>query len=247
MEPANSSEWRRRLRVARRRGSRVKICRFLQLLWLAAAAVPIGTNAGSGWDIPGYPSRVTANDPREVAMLPKYCIHTRTFRHSVPGGNNAAEIKRLQAVSGPTYDALHHYCWGLMKTNRALFLTKEKRAKEFWLRGANDDYDYVIVRAAATFPLLPEILTKKGENLALLRDSGAELVLRQAIELKRDYWPAYAALSDYYKGVGQLARSKEALERGLAVVPDTKPLLTRLSELQGRPATAQTKSTATID
>ena len=161
----------------------MKICRFLQLLWLAAAAVPIGTNAGSGWDIPGYPSRVTANDPREVAMLPKYCIHTRTFRHSVPGGNNAAEIKRLQAVSGPTYDALHHYCWGLMKTNRALFLTKEKRAKEFWLRGANDDYDYVIVRAAATFPLLPEILPRKARILHYCETAAQNLSCAKRLNL----------------------------------------------------------------
>jgi hypothetical protein len=211
----------------------VKVCKVLQLLCFAAL-LPMGANAlGAGPEIPGYPGDVTANDPREVAMLPKFCVHTRTFRESVPGGNNPREIKQLQAVSGPTYDALHHYCWGLMKTNRALFLTNEKRVKEFYLRGANSDFDYVIVRAAADFPLLPEILTKKGENLALLRDTSAELVLRRAIEVKRDYWPAYAALSDHYRGTGQLAKSREVLEQGLSLVPDAKPLSTRLSQLRG--------------
>ena len=225
----------------------MKVCKVLQLLCFATL-LPIGANTlGQGAAIPGYPGDVTANDPREVAMLPKFCIHTRTFRDSVPGGNNPREIKRLQALSGTAYDALHHYCWGLMKTNRALFLTKEKRVKEFYLRGANSDYDYVIVRAAADFPLLPEILTKKGENLALLRDTSAELVLGRAIELKRDYWPAYAALSDYYKDMGQLAKSRQALEQGLSLVPDAKPLSTRLSQLRGRDAMKESTSTAPTD
>ena len=225
----------------------MKVCKALQLLCFAAF-LPAAVNAfGAGPDIPGYPSHVTANDSREVAMLPKFCIHTRTFRNSVPGGNNPQEIKRLYAVLGPAFDALHHYCWGLMKTNRALFLVRDKQRKEFYLRGANSDYDYVIVRAAADFPLLPEILTKKGENLTLLRDPTAALDLRRAIELKRDYWPAYAALSDYYKSVGHLARARETLEQGLSAVPDAKALSTRLSQLQGPRATEQTKTTATVD
>jgi tetratricopeptide (TPR) repeat protein len=225
----------------------VKACKVLQLLCFAAL-LSIGMNAfGAGREIPGYPNDVTANDSREVAMLPKYCIHTRTFRHSVPGGNNVAEVKRLQAIAGPTYEALHHYCWGLMKTNRALFLTNEKRVKEFYLRSANSDFDYVIVRAAADFPLLPEILTKKGENLALLRDTTAEGVLRRAIELKRDYWPAYAALSDHYKNMGQLAKSREVLEQGLSLAPDAKPLSTRLSQLRGRDAVKESRTTAPAD
>ena len=225
----------------------MKTCKTLQLLCFGALVSTAINAFGEGSDIPGYPSHVTANDSREVAMLPKFCIYTRTFRGSVPGGNNPQEIKRLYAVLGPAFDALHHYCWGLMKTNRALFLVRDKQRKEFYLRAANSDYDYVIVRAAADFPLLPEILTKRGENLTLLRDPTAALDFRRAIELKRDYWPAYAALSDYYKSVGQLARSKETLEQGLSAVPDAKPLSTRLSQLQGSSATQETKTTATVD
>ena len=106
----------------------MKVCKVATAAVLCRPPAYQGrTRSARAADIPGYPSDVTANDPREVAMLPKFCIHTRTFRDSVPGGNNPQEIKRLQAVLGPTYDALHHYCWGLMKTNRALFLAKDKQ------------------------------------------------------------------------------------------------------------------------
>ena len=67
---------------------------------------------------PGYPASVTAYDPREVAMLPRYCAYTQSFRDHVPGGNNPAEIQRWYSILGETFHAMHHYCFGLMKTNR---------------------------------------------------------------------------------------------------------------------------------
>jgi Tfp pilus assembly protein PilF len=77
-----------------------------------------------------------------------------------------------------------------------------------------------------------------------LRDTNAEAVLRRAIELKRDYWPAYAALSDHYKNMGQLAKSREVLEQGLSLSPDAKPLSTRLSQMRGRDVTKESRNNA---
>ena len=248
MEPARTAR-EGDIRNECRKTTRQPAVKFYKLVrqLCFAALLTIAMNAFARPDIPGYPTDVTANDPREIAMLPKYCIHTRTFRGSVPGANDPGEIKRLRAVLGSTYDALHHYCWGLMKTNRALYLVKDKQRKEFYLRDAISDYNYVLVRASSQFPLLPEVLTKKGENLVLLRDSTAELELLRAIELKRDYWPAYGALSDHYKNTGQLAKAKEILEKGLSEVPDAKALSARLAQLRSRSATEQTKTTATVD
>ena len=51
-----------------------------------------------------------AYDPREVAMLPRYCAYTQGFRDHVPGGNNPAEIQRWYSMLGETFNAMHHYC-----------------------------------------------------------------------------------------------------------------------------------------
>jgi hypothetical protein len=195
--------------------------------------------------IPGYPDVVQGYDAREVAMLPSYCKYTQSFRDNVPGGNNPAEIKRWYSMLGRGFHALHHYCWGLMKTNRALLLTKRKDMRGFYLASAINEYNYVIKSVTPGFALLPEILMKKAENLIHLR-RGPEAVkeLERAIELKADYWPPYVALSDYYKAAGDVGKARECLERGLSTAPDTKALKVRLAELdktKGKPSSTISK------
>jgi tetratricopeptide (TPR) repeat protein len=184
-------------------------------------------------DIPGYPNDVRYGyDPRELALLPRYCIYTQLFRDNVPGGNDSAEIKRWYSVMGGGFHHMHHYCWGLMKTNRALFLVHSQRYRTFYLSSAIAEFNYVIRMAPPDFKMLPEIFTKKGENLIRL-DKGPEGILefQRAIELKPDYWPPYAAMSDYYSKIGDLAKAREWLEQGLSASPNTKALTRRLAEL----------------
>jgi tetratricopeptide (TPR) repeat protein len=170
-------------------------------------------------------------DPKEVAMLPAYCKHTNVFRRHVPGGNNQAEVERLTRLMGVSFIHLHHYCWGLMATNRAnLARTPTER-----VRGLNhsiSEFDYVIRNASPDFILLPEILTRKGQNLVALKKGPLAIVeLQRAIDLKPDYWPPYATLSDYYKETGDHENARLWLQRGLAAVPDSQALKTRLSKL----------------
>src|SRR5256885_9933612 len=108
-------------------------------------------------EIPGYPAHVSDYDAREVAMLPRYCIHTQSFRDKVPGGGEKVAIDGWYAQMGPIFHAMHHYCWGLMKTNRALYLARDPRTREFYLRDSITEFDYVLERAAEDFVLLPEI------------------------------------------------------------------------------------------
>lgn len=181
-------------------------------------------------EITPYPDDPYQADPREVALLPRYCIHTQLFRDRVPGGNNLAEIKRWTALMGPTFHDMHHYCAGLMRVNRALLLSVGIRRMN--LESSIAEFDYVITRVSAEFVLLPEILTKKGESLLLLERAteGAAALLR-AIEVKPDYWPPYAALSDYFKKLKNLTMAREWLEKGLAASPDARALKQRLAEL----------------
>lgn len=202
--------------------------------------------AASGALIPGYRDDITAYDSREVSMLPPYCRYTQSFRDRVPGGNNRSEIERWRVTMGlrgdsrgaaekePIFEAMHHYCWALMKTNRAMLLARSKQIKDFYLGDSINDLNYVIERAPQSFVLLPEILTKKGENLIRLDKASAGIVeLQHAIELKPDYWPPYAAMSDYYKRAGNTAKARELLEKALSFSPDSKGLKRRLAELNG--------------
>jgi tetratricopeptide (TPR) repeat protein len=198
---------------------------------IAASTAVHGQGGGVG-GVPGYPDNIDAYDPREVAMLPGYCKYTQLFRGRVPGGDNQTEIDRWYAIAGETFHAMHHYCWGLMKTNRAMLLTREPKYRKFYLEDSIGEFEYVLRYTPDNHPLLPEILTKKGENLIRLdRASQGIKDLARAIEAKPDYWPAYLVMSDYYKGTGDIKRAREVLENALTFAPEAKPVMRRLAEL----------------
>ena len=199
---------------------------LVSALHLLAVALPCTA------EISGFPGSVRAYDPREVAMLPEYCKFTQEFRDSVPGGNAPEQAKRWSSIFGETFNHLHHYCWGLMKTNRGMILARTRQDRQFYLADSLGELDYVIQHASRDFVLLPEILTRKGENLLSLgRDAKGVVELRQAIELKPDYWPPYGALSDYYKKNGEIAKARETLAEGLSRTSNAAALKKRLDEL----------------
>jgi tetratricopeptide (TPR) repeat protein len=183
-------------------------------------------------EIPGYPQNIDAFDRREVALLPQYCTYTQLFRGSVPGGSNPQMIDAWSARMGPVFNHMHHYCFGLMNTHRALYLSRDATTRSFYLNAAVREYDYVISRTTEAFVMLPEIFSKKGEALGHLgRGPLAVFEYERAIELKPDYWPPYAHLADHYKGLGDLKKAREVLEAGLTKAPDAKALQRRLAEL----------------
>ena len=199
---------------------------------ISAVALAI-CSPGFGQDV-ANPSSINAFDSREVALLPKYCIHTLLFRPHIPGGNDPKQVEAWRALMGPTFETMHHYCFGLMKTNRALLYGLSRELRRFYLTDAIGEFDYVLQRAPNDFVLLPEILVKKGANLVRL-DKGplAILEFERAIEVKPDYWTAYGELSDLYKQQGNIAGAREVLERGLAFAPDAPGLKRRMAEMAG--------------
>jgi hypothetical protein len=187
--------------------------------------------------IPGFPDFVTDYDAREVALLPGYCPYTQLFRDHVPGGHNQEKMDYWYSVMGPSYNHMHHYCYGLMKTNRANLFARTRQARLFYLQDAVTEYEYVLRNASQDFMMLPEILTKKGENLIKLDKAPlAMLDLQRAIDLKPDYWPPYATVSDYYKANGSFTLAREWLEKGLAATSNARALEQRLAELEATPS-----------
>jgi tetratricopeptide (TPR) repeat protein len=203
------------------------------LVAVAALIGPSTASAGGALVIaPGYPENWGALDGREVMMLPTYCKYTQLYRDAVHPPNLEAQIRHWRAVMGPIFHAMHHYCHGLLKTNRALLLAGNEQTKRFYLDSAITEYDYVLTRAPENFILLPEILTKKGEDqLRLNREAQAVETLEQAMKLKPDYWPPYTALADYYKAHGKPAEARKILEKALEHSPDAQAVKRRLAEL----------------
>jgi tetratricopeptide (TPR) repeat protein len=198
------------------------------LTLFSVVALPVGAQQA----IPGYPDHVTAYDPREVAGLPRYCIYTQGFRDKVPGGNDRQEIDYWYSVMGQTFHAMHHYCWGLMKVNRALSLARDAQTRLFYLNDSVNEFNYVLNNTPEDFVLLPEILTKKARSLILAGRGALGIVeLERAIALKPDYWPPSVHLSDYYREAGDLVKAREILEQAIARSPGVKQLKDRLADL----------------
>jgi tetratricopeptide (TPR) repeat protein len=192
--------------------------------WITAlAAAAVVAQANAQW----------RHDPAQLAMLPPYCKYTQLYRDAVPGGDNRAEQEQWSKMLGGhrNFNHLHHYCWGLEHTNRALFDDPKERNRRFV--SANNDFDYVLDHALPNFVLLPEIHTKKGQNLVRM-GKGPEGVAEflRALKLKPDYWPPYLEISDFYRALGDVDSAKKWLLEGLAAAPNAKPLERRLEELK---------------
>jgi tetratricopeptide (TPR) repeat protein len=144
-----------------------------------------------------------------------------------------AGIERWSATLGQeNFRHMHHYCKGLEYVNYALYSARTKQDRDRSLKSAIDEFDYAIPRVAPDFAMLPEMLTRRGENLIRLgRAPEGVADLNRAIKLKPAYWPPYAALSDHYKEAGDLADARALLEKGLSATPDSKALKRRLAEL----------------
>jgi tetratricopeptide (TPR) repeat protein len=163
----------------------------------------------------------------EISLLPKYC---QTKLYDRPEDRE----HWVNLLGRENWEHVHHYCQGLIHTNNATLIAGKPEERMAALRASIGEFDYMIRNCSSSFVLMPEILTKKGENLIRLgRASEAMQPLQRAMELKPDYWPPYAAMSDYYKGAGNVQKAREWLEKALAMAPESRALRARLAELGG--------------
>jgi tetratricopeptide (TPR) repeat protein len=175
--------------------------------------------------------------PTEMALLPEYCKYTQYYRDRIDGGRDPAKMKHWYAVFGGglgegTFHSMHHYCFGLTQINYAKFWVTSKQDRTFRLEQSIGEFNFVIISSQPGERMLPDLHTKTGESLIALGKAGLAVVqFERAIELKPDYWPPYAAMSDHYKATGNIKAAREYLERGLSAAPETKALTRRLAEL----------------
>jgi tetratricopeptide (TPR) repeat protein len=186
----------------------------LALLWLVAAAGPA---------LAQRPPNVTAG---ELALLPEYCPDTQGFNYGDQyGGNMSPRAPQWVALMGQTFWHHHHYCWGLVKMQRARRpgIGNDRRRGGFI--DAIGDFDYVIRKAPPDFPILPELYLRMGEAYEELGEIDNSLQsFAQSAKYKRDYWPAYVAAARVFERANLKARALGQLAEGLRYLPDEERL-----------------------
>jgi hypothetical protein len=169
----------------------------------------------------------------ELTMMPPYC----TAMYGDLVGLPSSQVSQLRKIVPPDCPALHHYCDGL----KAMIRVDRNRAESgHWLHEAVGAFGSVAAdweHRGQTCPVRSEAYTNLGT--ALLRQdktSAGKAVMNfnKALELQKDYLPAYYALSDVYLDMGKKKEALGVVEEGLKYVPDSKGLLRRFRELGGK-------------
>jgi tetratricopeptide (TPR) repeat protein len=141
------------------------------------------------------------------------------------------------SILGPTFWAMHHYCWALIGLHRAQMAGVPPVIRKGMLQSGVGDYTFVITNAAPGFVLLPEVYTRMGEAQLIKGDVGdAYNSFARARAIKPDYWPAYLRWAEFQLKWNRKAEAKKTLEEGLQYAPEAKPLLDLYRSLGGNPA-----------
>jgi tetratricopeptide (TPR) repeat protein len=174
----------------------------------------------------------------EMRLLPPYCpdtqIISRVYGRQQAPSKYDDHTKPYVDLYGADFWHLHHYCFGLVDVVRSyrIFDRKERDGK---LKKSISEFSYVLRGVSPNSILRPELHVKRAQSLILLGRGGEAVAdFKQAMALKRDYAPAYASLSDYYKEAGKKDLALTTLEEGLTQSPGDRTLLRRYSSLGGK-------------
>lgn len=176
----------------------------------------------------------------ERAVLPVYCKDTMGFAGYGDqwGGNASPLAKSWVAKMGQTFWAMHHYCVGLVKRNRALRPGVPPVERKYLIESAISEYYYVLNNLKdQNFILLPEIYTRIGEAQLVVSNPGAaDKAFARARAIKPDYWPAYSRWADYLMQTGKQADAKQLVKTGLQQAPNANMLIEQYRLLGGKPS-----------
>lgn len=163
--------------------------------------------------------------PGEMGRLPEYCPHTLAF-----GGQ---DLPLWQARLGFTFTHMHHYCWGLLKANRAVAAGVSAQMRSALFSSAVQECYYVLDRAPVDFILRPEILFKAGTFFA---ETGNLQKALEHFELskaaKPDYWPPYIEAANLNMRLKRRQHAIDWLKEGLRAMPEERRLIDALARIE---------------
>ena len=165
----------------------------------------------------------------QLKILPEYCAYMQLGSRS---DSPSLKGERYKQLLGKSWDATHHYCWGMDKFYLAFESYSNKARYTNYISSAIQDFDYILERSDSSFILKPEILTKKGLALSFLgRNAESIHVLHSAIKIKPDYVYSYIQLSMLFLKKGAKNKAQKVLELGLEHSPSSPILKQALAKL----------------
>lgn len=195
----------------------------------------------------GTSSPVLARDPfdmanpsaGEMALLPDYCPYTIVYYRGGP------DRELWQARLGPTLTHLHHYCWAILKVNRAKTGGYSAQLRYNLIASAVNEIQYVLNNGEPNFVLLPELLYRAGTFQMM----NGELVpamefFERSRASKPNYWPPYVELANINQRLGRRDKALETLRAGLELMPNEPALLDALRRVEASAVTSRTGASA---
>ena len=207
---------------------------FLALALFAATLGVTGTATAMA------PNNITE---AEMKLIPPYCPDTNTFGYGGAQYNSSPNAPKWVAMMGPTFWAMHHYCWALIHLSRIERPSTPEMVRRNTRLEALGDLKFVLEHGERSSVVMPEVLTKVGEvQLALGEVREANDAYAEARSLRPDYWPAYYQWGEYLRRSGKKDEAKKITEEGLSYAPTSKSLRLLYTALGGDPSTVQPKS-----
>lgn len=177
-----------------------------------------------------------------MARLPEYCPHTWGY---INRWGNMPEREGWFVRLGFMMSHMHHYCWGILKFNRASGIGVTPQLRNSLLSSAINESQYVLDRAPSGFVLLPEFLYRVGTYHAAL-DQWIEAIdhFDRARAAKPDYWPPYLETANLNLRLGRRQHAIDALRAGLGVMPEEGRLREALNRIESMPTTARGRASS---
>lgn len=172
----------------------------------------------------------------ERAMLPEWCLDAQSFGYGDAYSNTSPRAAHWIGLMGKTFWAAHHYCWALIKAQRAR-ATASPGARVAWLKSTISDINYVINFATPDFVLLPEVLTRLGEAYVSLEDyAAANEAFAKARGIKPDYWPPYVRWAEVLVRIGKKGEALELVEQVVKLNADDPEVKRQYDLIKAMPA-----------
>ena len=163
--------------------------------------------------------------PSEVewSQFPPYCkarysITLYALGTPFEGRVSQAEIQSWKQQMGQAWEALHHYCYGLVQMSRAP-LIKDQNRREYLYDRASDEFGYAFRNTDHDNPFNAKVAVQL--SMAFRAKNKTDQALRyaneaQKIDPKLD--TGYSASALILRQAGKLNEAVEVLKRGLAAV-----------------------------
>lgn len=181
----------------------------------------------------------------ELKLAPPYCPDTNTFGYGGAQYNASPNAPKWVAMMGPTFWAMHHYCWAIINLSRIQRPGTSEMVKRSVREEALGDLNFVLEHGERSSVVMPEVLTKMGDvQVALGNIREANDAYAEARSLRRDYWPAYYQWADYLQRTGRKIEARKLVEEGLSYAPGNKSLELLLVALGGNPGAVKPQKKA---